>query len=210
MQPLACHAIYTMPITLHYLPDGPYQDSYGGHATTLPMPPLRGSRASWKETIAKSSYNDKAVDEVLEALERRIDVTALFEKPKDARLLVKLSGGCIRDLLHLVNLAHQKSFRSLGEPITKVTSQGVRRAIDQYRSDLTQGLLQFHQARLAAIARRELNSEEFDEPMLQLLRRRLAFEYSNGRERWIDVHPLVIETEGFRRAFTSESPRPDG
>jgi hypothetical protein len=91
----------------------------------------------------------------------------------------------------------------LGEPITKITSLGVRRAIDQYRGDLTQGLLQIHHERLAAIARGELNSQEFDEPMLQLLRRRIAFEYSNDRERWVDIHPLVIETEGFRRAYTS-------
>jgi hypothetical protein len=68
---------------------------------------------------------------------------------------------------------------------------------------ITQGLLQVHHERLAAIARRELNSREFDEPMLQLLRRRIVFEYSNDRERWVDIHPLVIETEGFRRAFTS-------
>ena len=39
--------------------------------------------------------------------------------------------------------------------------------------------------------------------MLRLLRRRIAFRYSNGRDRWVDVHPLVIETEGFQRAFKS-------
>jgi hypothetical protein len=194
-----------MPIILHYLPDGPYQDSYGGHATTLPMPALRKPRAPWKETVAKSQYNNRAVEEVLRALKRRIDVEALFAKPADARLLVKLSGGCIRELLHLVNLAHQKSFTGLGEPIKKLTSQGVQRAIDQYRGDVTQGLLEVHYKRLATIAGGEWKSQELDELMLQLLRRRIAFEYSSDKERWVDVHPMVIETEGFQRAFKSES-----
>ncbi len=205
IQPLACHAIFTMPIVLHYLPDSPYQDSYGGHATTLPMPALRKPRTIWKETIAKSAYSNGAVAEMLEALKRRIDVGTLFAKSADARLLVKLCGGCIRELLHLVNLAHQKSFTSLDEPLMNLTSQGVLRAISQYRSDLTQGLLEIHYRRLAAIAQGEVNSQELDEPMLQLLRRRIVFEYCDGKDRWFDVHPMVIETEGFRRAFTQRS-----
>jgi len=169
------------------------------------MPALRKPKAVWKETVVKSSYNNNAVKEMLNALKRRIDVEALFTKPADARLLVKLSGGCIRELLHMINLAYQKSFTSVGEPITKLTSQGVRRAIDQYQNDLTQGLLEIHYVRLAAIARGELKAQSLDEPMLQLLRRRIAFEYSNDKDRWIDVHPLVIETEGFQRAYTSGS-----
>ena len=48
-----------------------------------------------------------------------------------------------------MNLAFQKSFTKLGVPIKKITSVGVRRAIDQYRGDLTEGLLSEDFVRLA-------------------------------------------------------------
>ena len=194
-----------MPIDLHYGPDTPYQDTYGGHATILPMLALREPDAPWTETIEESPYNERAVDEVLAALKRRIDVRALFTKPADARLLVKLSGGCIRELLHLVNLAYQKSFTKLGVPIKKISSVGVRRAIDEYRANLTEGLLSEDFVRLADIARREPESHRLDNVTLRLLRRRIAFRYCDSRNRWVDVHPLVIETEGFQHAFKSGS-----
>ena len=194
-----------MPINLHYGPDSPYQDSYGGYPTILPMLALRKPRAPWKATVAKSSYNNKAVAEVLEALKLRIDVDTLFEKPSDARLLAKLSGGCIKELLHLVSLAYQKSFSGLGELSTKLTSQGVRHAIDQYRGDLTDGLLESHYELLAAIVSGDSTAQSLDDPMLQLLKRRIAFRYSNGKDRWVDVHPMIIETEGFQRAVTQRS-----
>jgi hypothetical protein len=139
------------------------------------------------------------------ALRLRIDVKSLFTKPADARLLVKLSGGCIRELLHLVNLACQKSFTKLGTRINKVTSVGVQKAIDEYRGNLAEGLLADDFERLVAIARRDPEAQTLDETMLRLLKRRIAFRYSNGKDRWIDVHPLVIETEGFQRAITSAS-----
>jgi hypothetical protein len=200
---LNCHAVFTMPINLHYGPDSPYQDSYGGPATILPMLALRPPDAAWTETVDKSPFQRKAVDEMVKALNRRIEVKTLFSKPADARLLVKMSGGCIRELLHLVNLAYQKSFTSLDAPVKHLTSRGVRRAIEEYRGYQTAGLLADNYERLAAVARRDPGSQALDAPMLQLLKRRIAFRYSNGKEQWLDVHPLVIETEGFQRAFAS-------
>jgi hypothetical protein len=203
IEPMASHAIFTMPIDLHYGPDSPYHDSYGGHATILPMLTLRNRDAVWEHTAAGSPYNKGALDEMLKALNRRIDVKALFAKPADARLLVKLSGGCIRELLHLVNLACQKSFTKLGEPIEKISSAGVRRAIEEYRANLSEGLLPNDLKRLVAIARRDPEAQVLDEAMLQLLKRRIAFRYSTKSDRWVDVHPMVIETEGFKSAFNS-------
>ncbi len=203
---LACHAVFTMPINLHYGPDSPYQDSYGGPATILPMLALRSPDAAWAESVNGSPFVKKAVDEMVKALNRRIEVRTLFAKPSDARLLVKMSGGCIRELLHLVNLAYQKSFTSLDAPVQRLTARGVRRAIEEYRGYQTAGLLVDDYQRLAAVARRDPGSQTLDDSMLQLLRRRIAFRYSNGKEQWLDVHPLVIETEGFQRAFASPPP----
>jgi hypothetical protein len=203
---LACHAVFTMPINLRYGPDSPYQDSYGGPATILPMLALRPPDPAWTGTVEESPFVKKAVEEMVKALNRRIEVKTLFSKPADARLLVKMSGGCIRELLHLVNLAYQQSFTSLDAPVERLTARGVRRAIEKYRGYQTAGLLEADYQRLAAVARRDSGSLVLDDLMLRLLRRRIAFRYSNGKEEWVDIHPLVIETEGFQRAFTSPPP----
>jgi hypothetical protein len=105
-----------------------------------------------------------------------------------------------------VNLAYQKSFTKLGIPIKKITSVGVRRAIDEYLGNLTQGLLSDDFARLVGIARRQPEARRLNDFMLRLLRRRIAFRYCDGRNCWVDIHPLVIETEGFQHAFKSGSP----
>jgi hypothetical protein len=70
-----------MPINLHYGPDSPYQDSYGGPATILPMLALRTPDAVWTETVDKSPFQKKAVDEMVKSLNRRIVVKSLFSKP---------------------------------------------------------------------------------------------------------------------------------
>lgn len=204
IRPLACHAVFTMPINLQYNPTGAYWDDYGPPAI-LPMLPLRKRADSWKKIVEETSFAETAVDEILAALKRRIDVDALFQNSADARLLAKMSGGCMRDLLHLVNLARTKSRTSISQPLTHITSQGVQRAIDEYRLTLTEGLQEKDFQRLAAIARREPAAQALDEHALQLLARRIALRYPGDGDRWTDVHPLVIETEGFQRAFAQSA-----
>ena len=203
---LAANAVYTMPINLHYGPDSAYQDYYGGPAHVLPMLALRerDQRAMWKTTVADSPYKEEAVDEMLTALKRRLHVEALFEKTDDARLLIKMSGGCMRDLLHLIGIAFQKSFTSIDVPTTHLTSEGVRHAIAQYRNDLTAGLLPEHYKGLAQIADCKAESQIADEK--QLLNRRVILRYKDEDTNWIDVHPLVVETKGFQDARTGASP----
>ena len=202
---IACHAVFTMPINLQYSSTGTYWDDYGPPAI-LPMVSFRKPADTWGRTVADSAFDESAVDEMLVALKRRIDVEGLFQEPGDARLLVKMSGGCMRDLLHLVNLVRQKSRTRLAEPLTHLTSSGVRSAIAGYRITLTEGLQEKDYRRLSAIARREPQAQVLDDHMLQLLARRIALRYPDDGGRWTDVHPLVIETEEFQSAYIASAP----
>ena len=107
----------------------------------------------------------------------------------------------MREMLHLVCLAYQKS-----RPDDQLTHKGVENAVRTYRSFLTDGLLDGDFRKLAAIAGRQDGAEILDSEMLRLLKKRIVFRYWNGKRKWADVHPLVIETEGFRRAQQSASP----
>lgn len=194
MRRLAAHAIYTMPIALEYAPlSGPIQDEYG-LALVLPMLALRRREHDWKSTVAASPYEEPAVVATLEALKKRIAVDKLFDDQKDAELLVRMSGGCVRDLLHLVTLAFQRAG-------AKFTHSAVVEAIQQYRSTFVRRLTPDDYNRLAQVARRQAVPR--DELTARLLYNRFALEYTQNGEAWIDVHPLVVEAEDFQRALKS-------
>ena len=162
---------------------------------------LRDRSTIWKPTITATDFNAAAVEDMLAALKKRLVVEKLFENPEDARLLVKMSGGCIRDLMHLVNIARKKSRVNLSQPLTQLTTAGVRGALAEYRLTLTEGLEETDYARLAEVARQKSWEDKMDDTILKLLNSRAVLRYAKHNVRWTDVHPLVIETEGFQHAL---------
>jgi hypothetical protein len=203
---MACHAVFTFPIALEYEPlSGTPQDCYG-YPLVLPMLSLRKKSDIWAATIADSKFDESAVENVRQALARRIDINRLFEKPEDADLLIKMSGGCIRDLMHLVTLA----FRHVPNGGKQFTPTAVEKAVRTMRAAEIRQLTAEDYRRLAAIARRQPVADDKEDEKQQnsrLLFRRYALEYMDEDDRpWIDVHPLIIEIEEFRHDFDSKSP----
>ena len=193
LQRLGCHALYTMPIDLAYNPRfGPLRDAHG-EPINIPMISLRRPSDHWHATVADSPYDEGAVSEMLEALKKRINVERLFETPDDARRLVKFSGGCVRDLMHLVTLSFEMSEGD------RLTSAGVGEAIDTLRADYMRELSQADYDRLGEIAARK--PVERDEQTLTLLFNRHALEYYDSHQVWMDVHPIVVEIDEFQEAF---------
>ena len=204
---LACHAIFTIPIALEYEPlSGAIQDCCG-FSLVLPMLGMRHKSDPWARTVAESQFDPVAVAAVRNALEKRIVISRLFENGDDADLLIKMSGGCIRDLMHLLTL----SFRHTTEP-DRLTTLAVRKAIRQMRATYLRQLNTDDYARLAHIARYKKMRPEADaivasRQMRHLLFHRYALKYLDEDDRpWIDVHPLVIETEEFQNACNVGNP----
>ena len=196
---LHCHAVFTMPVSLEYEPPDAIQDPHG-FPTMLPMLALRRRQDTWARTVEDTVFADDALASVRDALARRVDIEAVFEDPADADLVVKMSGGCVRDLMHLVTLP----FRYAGEA-SVFTRQAVRTAIQRMRATYVRRLTDEDYLLLAQIARREHVPR--DDLTIRLLFHRFALEYlDQDGEPWMDVHPLVVETEGFQRALKSGSP----
>ena len=139
------------------------------------------------------------------ALSKRLNVETLFENPDDADLLVKMSGGCLRDLMHLVSLAFE--FREEGAP--QLTSIAVTKGIRRMRATYKRRLNSDHYARLAYIARHKQMRPETDakiawEQKNQLLFHRDALEYLDEDDSpWLDVHPIIVDTEEFQNAYNA-------
>ena len=108
MRHLACHAIYTIPVELRSKAGNVYSDEYDT-PVILPMSALRVRDTPWAPTVQESEFVPEAVACFFALLEKRLNVSKLFEQTDDARLLVRFSGGCVRDLMKLVNASRQKS-----------------------------------------------------------------------------------------------------
>ncbi len=194
LRQLGCHALYTIPIDLEYNPrSGPLRDAYGP-PVVLPMIPLRHPDDAWRESVAATRHGDDALRGMKECLELRIDVERLFEQPTDVETLVRMCGGCVRDLMHLIALAYEMSDGDL------LSHRGVEIAVKELRATYSRELSQDDYERLADIAARE--SVPRDEETLRLLYNRWALEYYDEEgEVWLDVHPLVIEIDEFQDAY---------
>jgi hypothetical protein len=192
---MKCHAIFSIPIGLEYDPlSGPIQDHYG-FSVVLPVLALRHKNHGWDDTVANSRYREDAVAMVRQGLDRRLCLRALFDDPADVDMLIRHSGGCIRDLMHLVNTSYR---HSTGGSFQR---DAVQRAISAMRSTYIRRLNEEDYQRLAVIA---LRSKPVHRDALtdRLLYHRFALEYLDGTgEPWIDIHPLVLEIEEFSHAL---------
>lgn len=201
MRHLQCHAIYTIPVELRCRAGNIYWDEYDADVI-LPMPVMRRRGLLWGESIEQTQFDDAALTLLRKLLEQRLDTARLFEQEEDVTLLIKMSGGCVRDLMHLVVGARRHSTRRDVEQSTlKITASGVQRAIRNERDNRVEGLLEEDYKRLVEIARGVPQAQQMDEDALRLLKKRYVLQYMDEDGRWLDVHPLLIETEGFRRAW---------
>jgi len=191
---LCCHALFTIPVDLEYNPRRvPLRDAYGP-PLVLPMIPLRERHARWGSDVAESEHRQEAIDGLREALSRRVVIAEVFEQPTDVELLLRMSGGCIRDVMHLVSLAYE--FSEGG----KLSTEGCVNAIRELRATYARGLSYDEYERLAAIAAGE--SVDRDELTNQLLYQRRALEYyDQEHEVWLGVHPVIVEIEEFQNAY---------
>ena len=138
---LKSHAVFTIPIALEYEPlTGAPQDSYG-FSVVLPILALRRQTDPWAHNVVESPSDPAAIAAVREALALRIDLNALFQGLDDVDLLVKMSGGCIRDLMHLVT----QSFKQV-DGLSRATHQAVIEAIQEMRATYSTAVFAFQDA----------------------------------------------------------------
>lgn len=193
---LHCHAVYTVPIALHYSPiSGKLEDNYGP-TLEVPMAALRPRGARWSTSIESSSFDEKATQHFGQVVTCRLS-GQLFTDPSSVLRIVRASGGCVREVMHLVNLAFSYAD-------DRFTPEAIERAIRRYRLQLSEQLEGEDYKLLARIARQE--SVERSDRYQRLLNIRYALVYHAEGVSWRDVHPLVVEIEEFQRAYSESSP----
>ena len=177
----ACSMVYTIPVSL--LNNQNVANVWGSTPELLPMV---------KVHELNGEDCPDALDAMVQAVSRRIDLEAVFADPDDVRELCRMSGGHLRDLMILLREAC--SYTADGETIsTDAVALAVQELVNGYQRTIQEGelpaLMEVHRTH------RLPNRED----CASLPQKLLVLEYRNGQP-WNDVHPAVLRTPLFQAA----------
>lgn len=157
-----CHLVYTVPISLAF--NANLRDVFD--IFVIPM----------------VKTNAEGLAKLTEIIERRVNVAAVFESPGLLQQLAQLSGGVVRDLMHLMRLASDTDADKIGDNEVKYACTTLIKDYDRtLRNADIDALRQVHREQRV----------QADKRFERLLNLRTVLEYENG-ERWAAVHPAVL------------------
>jgi hypothetical protein len=200
---LACHVIYTVPISMVYSERGTrLEDSYD-KPDVLPMVMVRYPDGTLNpEGLAKfREIIQKRVALIDADLAEHLD-SQLFDSPETLEHLCLMSGGHLRILMQLIQRAIDWTDR------LPITAQAVQIAIEEARETYLNTIQADQWKLLAQVCQNRFADN--DPRCLRLLLNRCLLEYRYYDEqgklhRWHNVHPLIEDLPAFQRAMTQST-----
>ncbi|MCP4215409.1 MAG: AAA family ATPase [bacterium] len=186
---LQVHLLVTVPLPLIYYPTRTKLSDMGFRQVVLSMPKIRSRRQE------REKFLPEAVDKLMDVIKARVEIEKVFagsevERLNSIRRIVLVSGGSLRDMMHIFMYAGEEAWD------VPITAQYVETAIHKVRSELMSNLSS-DDIRILLKLHKEKRADRTTEVGRQL-HYRWALEY-NG-EKWADVHPLVYESSLYREA----------
>lgn len=182
------HLVLTYPIALNYGAVELSQRFAHAIQTTIPMVGVRA-----KPEITPRGDDPRGIAALRRLLARRVALEAVFDGEQAITELVRLSGGCVHDLLRI--MGELPSFAEPPYSIAHVREVGGE--ISNQYERMLQG--KPFLGLLHAIDRTgEFPADTQDAWKRQMLMSLTVLEYDTGT--WYDVHPLVKATRAFRSA----------
>ncbi len=170
-----CHLVYTVPISLAF--NANLRDVFDIFVIPMVKTDVEG--------LAK----------LTEIIARRVNVEVVFESPELLQRLVCLSGGVVRDLMHLMRLASDTDAVKIGVDEIEYACKTLIKDYDRTLRD----------ADIAAL--RQVYQEQrvqADKCFERLLNLRTVLEYENGG-RWAAVHPAVLAIPWVKKRLQSNN-----
>ena len=201
LRALNCHVIYTVPISLAYSVHLTAMEERYKPVEVLPMIMLKTPEGEISE-IGMAKLKELIRQRFRFAhMERELE--AAFESIEALNKLCEMSGGNIRDLMHLMKAALQHT-RKL-----PISTRSVQRAISELR-DTYRKVIDGHEwEALVRVSQDKLITENSDQ-FRRLLFRRCILEYryvdGEGGVQWHDAHPLLWGLDSFKQALDRYEP----
>lgn len=170
--------IYTFPISMSY--ESKF-GSLGGYFETETLPMIKVKKIDGTE-------NDEGICTIKHIVEKRMDLSLFDDSVLE--LIIKKTGGSIRDLFSVIVSGATRAMRRQGETIS---IEDVSIALEQLKTSLTRRIDSRHYEFLAKIYSDKSYREQISDKnmLLEMLQASVVLEYNS--KRWHDVHPLVGE-----------------
>lgn len=189
LQDLDCTIIYTAPISVVYAEQS-LSNSFGS-PNTIPMINIYGGNRA----LCNLDYNPVGLAAVVEIIEQRVEVEQIFESREQLLELVKASGGHVRQLMQLMNIA---CVTAHSRKHAKILPEDVLYATKQVQFDFERAVPSKHYPILAKVCLTK--QVERDEVGQLMLFNTSVLEY-NGLDRWNYINPLVMRSHAFQQAL---------
>ena len=190
---LNCHVIYTIPLMLAFSDELPIlMNRFGVRPSVLTMVPVKNLDGQLNETsLAKlrQMVMARAFPDLSEG-DRLQQIPEIFDAPTTLDRLCLISGGHVRGVLRFI----YGCLRKQRPPISRDVLEQV---IRDERNDLL-AIIDDQEWQLifqAVKARTLQGNDDYN----SLLRKLFLYEYRDERGRWVDINPVLAETEAYQQ-----------
>lgn len=180
---IGCRALYTVPTVLYYSTlFREVQNYFDSEELSNVRLYSKGQRE--KRDIAGFATMRDLVKKRLRSASLSSD--QVFA-PQALDMLIRMSGGVMRDVVTLVRQAALEAEMGGKEHVDALAAQ---RAINRLQREMQAGLFEDHYRALAEIERSGGLIDRGDEAQMELLRDGYVLSYQNGF--WRDIHPIIL------------------
>jgi hypothetical protein len=190
---LNCHVLYTIPISLAFSDDFQIlKERFGLPPSVLAMVPIRNisgivspdSMNKLRQMVMARAYPD------LSERDRLRQISQVFDDPATLDRLCMISGGHMRSMLRFIYGCLRKQ-----EP--PISREVLEQVIRNERNDMA-ALIDNQEWQLLFQAVQD-RTFQGNNDYNSLLRNLFLYEYRDERGRWVDINPVLTETEVFRQ-----------
>lgn len=190
---LNCHVIYTIPLMLAFSDELPIlMNRFGVRPSVLTMVPVKTidgqfnqtSLAKLQQMVMARAFPD------LSARDRLQQISQVFDAPATLTRLCLISGGHVRGVLRFI-------YGCLRKQRPPISREVLEQVIRDERNDLL-AIIDADEWQLlfqAVEARTFQGNQDYN----NLLRKLFLYEYRDERGRWVDINPVLAETEVYQR-----------
>ena len=192
LQELDCTIIYTVPISVIYS----YKNvsNLFGNPNIVPMVNIY----EFNRSECDLNYNQQRLEGVASLIEKRVDVSAVFDDRQQLLDLAKASGGHVRQLMQTTRSAFRTA---ITRKHSKVLAEDVTYALKQQQFDFERSTptAEYYTILAQVCLKKDIDKDEIGQTLLFNIS---VLEY-NGNSRWNYVNPLVKQSYAFQQALAS-------
>ena len=190
LQELHCTIIYTVPISVLCSPKNPLS-LFDGNPHIVPMVNIY----QFDRNVRDLNYNQIGLDTIASAIEKRVNVDAVFNSRAELLELAKASGGNVRQLMQMMRSA---CLTASTKNHPKILAEDVIYAIKEQQFSFERFIPEEHYPVLAQVY---LNKDVSKDDIGQLMLFNTSVLEYNGDNRWNYPNPVVKQNEFFQKAL---------